>query len=179
MFNLIKQHSDRLLDVRHQPLNHIRPEPRVQHLANARVIRRVQKQQGPREQPLKIRQLTARVLAIIDPGTRALGRKARVAQHQLDIGMAGQQPGAAEEFIAPVDRPGFPQGLVARVGVGQERGVDDGLSQGRERRGQDSTHPSYPFCAAGRSPWAFRPSRSNSRRSRSAWGLLVVSSLSP
>ena len=179
---LVEQFSDRLFDMRNQPLKHIHPKARIQHLADARVVRCVEKQQGAGKQLLKAAQFPGGVFTVLDPATGTLRGKARITQHQFDIGMACQQPGTAKEFLAPVDRTGLPQGVVSRVRVGQERGIHEGTRQ--RWRPQVCAHGYRVHvycacCAAGRTPWGFNPRRSNSWRSRSACGLLVVSSLSP
>ena len=101
-------------------------ETGVEHFADAGVVGRVKEQHGAGKQLLETGQLAFGFLAVGYPTARALGRETRVAQHLLHVGMAGQQPGPAEEFGAPVQRPGLAQSLVGRVGVGQKGGVDEG-----------------------------------------------------
>ncbi|OIQ76022.1 hypothetical protein GALL_423080 [mine drainage metagenome] len=93
------------------------------------MARRVEEQQGARKQSLEAGQLAALPLQVVDPATGALCGKSRVAQHRLDVEMAREQPGAAEKFLAPVERAGLAKGAISRVRIGQERRVDDGAPQ--------------------------------------------------
>jgi hypothetical protein len=75
------------------------------------------KQQGPGKQLPKAFQFTRGALGVLDPAPGALGRKAGIAQHQLDIGATREQPGAAEKLLAPVNRSSLAQCLVGRIGI--------------------------------------------------------------
>ena len=67
------------------------------------------------------------------------GRAARALDlPDAQTGPAIAQPGAAEELLAPVDRPGLAQGTVSRIRVLQERQVDERRHR-LARRHQPST----------------------------------------
>src|SRR5207245_9035031 len=102
----IQQLVDQGSDVRHEPLQYVRTESSMQHTAQALVVWRVTEQHGAREQALEALELGARAIAAVHhPAPGTLRREARIAQHRLDVVVPRQQPGTAEELLAPVARP--------------------------------------------------------------------------
>jgi hypothetical protein len=123
----IEPFGDQLFDARRQRLQRGRAETRIEDLADAPMVRRIEKEHRAREQALKTPQLAAHVIAVPidahDPAAGALRRKARVAKHRLHVGVARHHPGAAEEPLAPVEGPGLAHRVVDRIRVAQEAGI--------------------------------------------------------